>query len=85
MSETVGRNLSLQDLDTLRRQFADAAKSPDPAERRLATICIEAVDEFVEAGDSATAGTLKDARALWSRMRKSELIERAIAKAETAQ
>ena len=41
MSETVDRNPSLMDMETLRRQFGDAAKSPDPAERRLAQIGID--------------------------------------------
>ena len=85
MSESVDRNPSLMDMETLRRQFGDAAKSPDPAERRLAQIGIDAVDDFVEAGDGATSGALKEARQTWSRMRQREMVQTAIEKATTAQ
>ena len=44
----------------------------DADERRLASIAIEKLDDFVEAGDSATAGTLREGRQLWARLRKSE-------------
>ena len=69
----------------LRKQYGAAAKSLDADERRLASIAIEKLDDFVEAGDSATAGTLREGRQLWARLRKSEVIERAMERAADAQ
>ena len=85
MSESVDKNPSLMDMETLRRQFGDAAKSPDPAERRLAQIGIDAVDDFVEAVDGASSGVLKEARSTYRKNRQSEMIQTAIEKATTAQ
>ena len=85
MNETVDRNPSLQDLMILRKQFSGAAKSLDRDEARLASIAIEKLDRFVESGDGATGGVLRDARSLWGRMRKSETIDAAMEKATTAQ
>ena len=60
MNESAGNNPGLSDLMVLRKQFGAAAKSLDADERRLASIAIEKLDDFVEAGDSATAGTLRE-------------------------
>ena len=84
MTETVGTNPSLQELNTLRRQYGDAAESPDPSERRLGKMGRDAVDRFVESSDSATGSVLKEARQTWGQMRKTEVIERAIAKGKKA-
>ena len=69
----------------LRRQFGAAASDLDKSTARLGSIGVDLVDDFVESGSASTSGIMKDANRLWARMRKSELIERAIAKAETAQ
>ena len=84
MNETIGTNPSLQELNTLRRQYGDAAESPDPAERRLGKMGRDAVDRFVESSDSATGSVLKEARQTWGQMRKTEVVERAIAKGRKA-
>ena len=73
----------LQRMEILRRQFGDAASSTDAAERRLGQIGIELVDDFVESGSEAS-GTLRQARALWARKRKSEVIDKAIEDATLA-
>ena len=57
----------------------------DKSTSRLGSIGVDLVDDFVESGSASTSGVMRDANRLWSRMRKSETIERAIAKAETAQ
>ena len=85
MNESAGNNPSLADLMVLRKQYGAAAKSLDADERRLASIAIEKLDDFVEAGDSATAGTLREGRQIWARMRKSEIIEKAMERAADAQ
>ena len=85
MNETVDRNPSLSDLMVLRKQFGAAAKSLDADERRLASIAIDRLDDFVESGDAAASGTLREGRQIWARMRKSEIIEKAIERAADAQ
>lgn len=87
---TSGKSISLQDLDILRQRAMDAANSTDAGERRIGGMIIEKIDDFVDslsptdvvAGDPGKAvGAIKQARELWSRMRKSEAIEWAIEKA----
>ena len=80
-----GRAPGIQQMAILRRQFGNAAGSADRAEARLASIGIDLVDDFVEGGASQVGGTLGEARALWSRLRKSELIDTAIENAQAAQ
>ena len=74
---------TLQDLQILRRQFGAAAKSAEPDERRLGQIALDELDDFVENSAGQLGGALKEGRALWARMRKSELIEETIEKATT--
>ena len=85
--DLMGRNANapatLQDLQILRRQFGAAAKSLEPDERRLGQIAIDELDDFVENSAGELGGVLKEGRALWSRMRKSELIESTIEAATT--
>ena len=85
MNETVDRNPSLTDLMILRKQYGAAAKSLDADERRLASIAIDRLDDFVESGDAAASGTLREGRQIWARMRKSEIIEKAMERAADAQ
>ena len=67
-----------------------AAKSIEPDERRLANIVIEKMDNYLDnlkakdiaAGDlRMAASSIKEARSLWQRMRKSELIDDALERA----
>jgi hypothetical protein len=82
--------LSLEKIQTLRRVVGSAAKSQSPDERRLAYGMIERIDDFVagltpekiQSGNLGTAADdLVNARNLWARMKKSELIDTAIEKA----
>ena len=45
-----GRSPSIAKMSILRRQFGNAAGSSDAAERRLAGIAIDRIDDFVENG-----------------------------------
>jgi lysozyme family protein len=83
--------LSLQDLDTLRQIAGDAAGSIEPGERRLGAMIREGIDDYIGnlksadvlAGDAKkAAGEVVKARSLWAKMRKSELIDTALDKAE---
>ena len=85
LEKSKGRAPSIQEMSILRRQFSNAAGSADAAERRLASIAIDKIDDFVESGASSVGGTLTEARGLWSRLKKSEILDRAIENAEAAQ
>ena len=85
LAETKGTTPSLSQLAIVRKQFGNAAGSADRAEARLGSIGVDLVDDFVEGGASNVGGTLKEARAHWSRLRKSEVIDTAIENAQVAQ
>jgi hypothetical protein len=84
---------TLQELDTLRRVVKAAAASIDPDERRIATIMIDRIDDYlanltakdVAAGDANVASnSIMEARSLWARMRKAEVIDELFEKAKNA-
>jgi hypothetical protein len=88
-----GQPLSLQELDTLRQVVKDAAASPKASERRIAQILVGRLDDYMEtlttkdvlAGDAKTAvNAVREARGLWSRMRKGEVIDDLIDRARNA-
>lgn len=82
--------LTLKQFDTLRRVVGAAAKSTEPDERRIANIMIDRLDDYLDglkakdiaAGDlKMAASSIKEARSLWKRMRKAELIDDALERA----
>ena len=75
----------LGNLMILRRQFGAAASDIDKSTARLGSMGVDLIDDFVESGSASASGMMKTANRLWSAMRKTETIERAIAKAEVAQ
>jgi hypothetical protein len=84
-----GQPIALDELERLRRIANGAAKSIEPDERRVAGVIVDKIDDFMDSlspsqvtsGDPAVAGTLSEARGLWSKMRKSEAINDAIERA----
>ena len=80
-----GKSPSIAEMSILRRQFGIAAGSADRAEARLANIAIDRIDDFVESAPGQVGAQLTEARALWSRLRKSEVIDGAIENASAAQ
>ena len=78
-----GNNVNLLHMQNMRRHFGQAGRSVEPDERRIASIAIDELDDFMETAAGDVAGTLGKARGLWSRMRKSDLIEETIDKAST--
>ncbi len=75
---------------TLRRFASNAAGSADPDERRIGSMLVQRLDDFMTdltpdqvASGNATniARDLGEARDLWSRMRKSEMVDTAFEKA----
>lgn len=80
----VGGPKTLDDLEDMRRIISDAAGSQKPADRRIAMVLKERLDDFVDeppqgavlAGDAqAGAKALAEARDANTRLRKSELID----------
>jgi hypothetical protein len=85
-------DLTLSELETLRKLSKDAQGSIKPADKRLAGMIVDELDEYIDnlgaadvvAGDAAKAKALKEARGLYSRAKKSELIEGMLQRAKDA-
>lgn len=91
LDEVAGTPVAFQTLDILRRVSNAARGSVSPDERRLASILVDKIDDFmgnlkpsdVITGNGAAAGqSIKTARGLWTRLRKGEMIEELIVRAE---
>jgi hypothetical protein len=84
--------VSLEKLETLRRIALDAEDTLVKADAKKAGDIVDAIDEYVDnlpdaeltSGRAKDAAALKEARALYTRKRKSEDIERLIKRAEYA-
>lgn len=81
---------TVTELDTLRKIAQASAKSVEPDEARLGSILVNRIDDFLDnvkpsdfiKGKDANIGAkYKDARQLWRRAKKSELLEEAFDKA----
>ena len=85
LDQSRGKAPSIKEMAILRKQFGHAAGSADLAEARLGSIAIEMLDDFVEGSGSSVGSTLSEARAVWGRLKKSEVIDTAIENASAAQ
>ena len=83
-------NHTLKGLDLLRRVIKSAAGSNEADERRIAQIMLDELDDYIGAigpadvfwGDArAATAALRQARTLWSRARKMEMVEGLIERA----
>lgn len=93
LSDATENPLSLREIDTLRRVVKGAASSIERDERRIARIMTDQLDDYVSSlkrvdvvvgkdkVDEATSA-LTEARGLWSKFRKGEVIEDLIERAE---
>jgi hypothetical protein len=89
LSETDGQ-VSLSQLETLRKIANDAQGSVKPADRRLAAQIVDEIDDFmdnlsekdVNAGDPKAAAAFKEARGFYSRKKKAEEIQQLVHRAE---
>ena len=90
IKDTKNSNVSLENMEILRRIGQAAGSSADASERRLASIMIDNLDDFVEnaqpsqlsKGSSEAVRALTDARELWKRAKKTEIIDDLRASAE---
>jgi len=85
-----GSNQSLSEIDILRKITGSAARSTEPDEARLGSLMTNRIDDFLDNLNKANFSTAfnkdvgakyRDARQLWRRAKKSELIETAFTKA----
>lgn len=86
------KNVTLKGLDVLRRVAGNAAKIPgNPSQQALASKIIDRLDDFIGTLPDADVMTgnakvgaqaLRQARNLWGRLRKSEMVDTAALKAE---
>jgi hypothetical protein len=90
IKDTKGGNVSLENMEILRRIGQAAGSSADASERRLASILVDNLDDFVETaqpgqlakGSSEAVSALTDARELWKRAKKTEILDDLVASAE---
>lgn len=91
ISASSEKSMSLSEVDTMRRVARAAARSIDPDEARVGRIVVEKIDDFMDSlpdeaivrGTAENVGPLyKQARGIWQRAKKSELISDAVEKAK---
>jgi len=84
---------SIQQMEILRRIAKEGAKSPDKADRAMARVVQDHIDDFMEnlspqqlssAPDPQAQEALKTARDLWTKASRGEVIEDALEKAKNA-
>lgn len=80
---------TITDLEQLRRAAQDAAQTLDRADANIARSFVNTIDDFMEniqprdlLRGQNVSGQLRNARDLWGRVRKSELIQNALTVAE---
>jgi hypothetical protein len=85
LDEEKGKNLTVTQLDTLRKVAGDVAGNIDKAEARLGVIAVDKIDTFLDKlatkdliGDKSVGGQLKEARKFWGRAKRSELVDEAV-------
>lgn len=78
-----GGSVMFGELQDIRRLAnAGASDFTNPAEQRAAGIIQEGIDEFVNNADPNLAPQIAEARKMWSQLRKSEVIQDVVEKAE---
>jgi hypothetical protein len=88
--DEVGKNPTLGELEILRRVVKGAAGSKEPDERRIAQIMVKKLDEYVTgagqneilAGSKEGVDSLGQARALWTKVSKSDVIDDLLERSE---
>ena len=77
----IGTSPTFKQMNELRQIAGHAAGALEPAEKRLGVMIINSLDDFVESGSSTLGKQAKQARNLWGRVRRDELLEKTIEKA----
>jgi hypothetical protein len=88
-----GARVDLKDMETLRQIAGNVLKDPDANERRVSHVIVDGIDNFmgnlqhtdvVSGNPQRAVGLLKDARNLWQRQSKADIISTAFEKAKNA-
>jgi len=90
---TSGNAKDVAEITALRKIIGSAAKSSDPSERKVAVKLLDEFDDYVlnvppsaiVSGDKTAVEAWKAARADYSKVKKAELIEDIVARAEVSQ
>ena len=90
INQEKGGNVTLEKIEILRRIGRGAASSIDANESRIGNIIIDKLDDFVEnaqpnqlaKGSPEAVRALVDARELWKRAKKTEIIDELVASAD---
>jgi hypothetical protein len=85
-------NLTLTEVETLRKVANDAKGSIKPADKRMASMIVDELDDYIDnlkdadvvAGDATKTKALKEARGYYSRMKKSDTISELVERAEVS-
>lgn len=87
----IDADLTLTEVDTLRKVAKAAAESIDPSDARLGSLMVDKIDDFLDglnpadfaAGKGKDIGSkFKEARALWGRAKRSEILDEAFSRAQ---
>lgn len=89
LAKSEGKDLTVTEIDIIRKIAKSAEKSLEPDEQRIGKIVTASIDDFLDnlkqgsfsRGGGEVGALYKDARQLWSRAKKSELLEEAFTKA----
>jgi len=91
-NDDLGNAPTTSEIDTLRRVAKAAAASTEPDEARIGKIMVDKIDDYMDnlkpndfflEGDTGQIGAqYREARGLWSKAKKSELLQEAITKAK---
>ncbi len=88
LSTETGSNKTLTEIDTLRKVAQGAASSNNANERRLGSIAVNKIDEFMDSiggeviGGKQAGEAFKSARGLWQQAKKAELLDQAMLNAQ---
>lgn len=91
LTEAAGTAPTLADIEILRRVVKGAGSPLAPDEQRIASLLVDKLDDYVGglkqgdliSGDAATAAdALGEARNLWGRARRAEIVEDAVTRGE---
>ncbi len=92
LSDLGNKNVTLKGLDVVRKVAGNAAKIRDnPSQQALASKIIGRIDDYIDnlpdsdvltGNPQIGSNALREARELWSRLRKSEMVDTAALKAE---
>lgn len=78
-------NIGFRELDILRKQAGvPAGNVANRTESSIGSRMVDGIDNYIDSVDPALSGSLKEARAMWGQLRRSEMVDTAIERAKNA-